>query len=254
MEQVPGFYGKLPSHGDFVSRRLASSFVSEWDAWLQLGVAESKARLGDDWLDTYLTSPIWRFGLTSGICGPEAWAGVVMPSVDKVGRYFPLTLAVNLPDSSSLAQAACQHEEWFERAEALALTTLGDDGFELEQFSQDVSELGPMEMPADVREVTDPGLGDRGEAWHLALLDGAKPAAKLAGLNDILLRDQLERFSLFWTKGSRLVKPSLLICRDLPPSAGFASMLGGDWKLKCWSRWSPSSVSDNDSDLLELVT
>src|SRR5690606_36950533 len=30
----PGFYGKLPSRGDFVSRRLPADFIGQWDAWL----------------------------------------------------------------------------------------------------------------------------------------------------------------------------------------------------------------------------
>ena len=30
-----GFFGKLPSHGDFLSRRLPRSFVDPWDSWLQ---------------------------------------------------------------------------------------------------------------------------------------------------------------------------------------------------------------------------
>ncbi|MCK5122292.1 MAG: DUF2094 domain-containing protein, partial [Methylococcales bacterium] len=28
-----GFYGKLPSVGDFVSRRLSQDFISSWDVW-----------------------------------------------------------------------------------------------------------------------------------------------------------------------------------------------------------------------------
>ena len=31
-----------------------------------------------------------------GVCGNKAWAGILMPSVDKVGRYFPLTICGEL--------------------------------------------------------------------------------------------------------------------------------------------------------------
>ena len=37
-----GFYGKLPSHGDFVSRSVGSVFLDRWDGWLQSGVAQSR--------------------------------------------------------------------------------------------------------------------------------------------------------------------------------------------------------------------
>lgn len=31
---VPGFYGKMPATGDFVTRRLPGDFVRVWDRWL----------------------------------------------------------------------------------------------------------------------------------------------------------------------------------------------------------------------------
>ncbi len=47
-----GFFGKLPSHGDFVRRRVADDFVAGWDSWLQQCLAQSRETLGDAWLDT----------------------------------------------------------------------------------------------------------------------------------------------------------------------------------------------------------
>ncbi|RUZ99042.1 type VI secretion system-associated protein TagF, partial [Mesorhizobium sp. M7A.F.Ca.US.002.01.1.1] len=31
---LPGFYGKMPATGDFVTRRLTGDFVRVWDRWL----------------------------------------------------------------------------------------------------------------------------------------------------------------------------------------------------------------------------
>ena len=61
-----GFYGKLPSHGDFLRRRVSDAFVGGWDAWLQECLAASRAALGERWLDVYLTSPAWRFVCAAG--------------------------------------------------------------------------------------------------------------------------------------------------------------------------------------------
>ena len=97
----PGFFGKLPGQGDFVTRRLPSEFLRVWDPWLQTSLTESREALGDGWLDAYLTSPIWQFVLTGGIAGQTPWAGLLMPSVDRVGRYFPLTVARALPESTN---------------------------------------------------------------------------------------------------------------------------------------------------------
>ncbi|WP_338114240.1 type VI secretion system-associated protein TagF, partial [Thiorhodococcus mannitoliphagus] len=54
-QATPGFYGKLPGLGDFVSRRLPVDFTQPWDLWLRESLASSQAQMGDDWLSAYLT-------------------------------------------------------------------------------------------------------------------------------------------------------------------------------------------------------
>ena len=102
----PGWHGKLPALGDFASRRLGPEFIEPWDGWLAAGLHALRSAGDGDWLQHYLASPSWRFLLQPGVLpggragvgadaapGAQAWAGVLMPSVDRVGRYFPLTLA-----------------------------------------------------------------------------------------------------------------------------------------------------------------
>ncbi len=100
MDMTPAWYGKLPALGDFASRRLPPAFLADWDAWLQRGMAYSQQHLGSEWLDTYLTSNVWRFILAPGTLDSSTWAGIVLPSVDRVGRYFPLTICAALADFS----------------------------------------------------------------------------------------------------------------------------------------------------------
>jgi len=40
-----GFYGKLPTHGDFLRRRVSDGFVGVWDGWLQDCLAASRDAL-----------------------------------------------------------------------------------------------------------------------------------------------------------------------------------------------------------------
>ena len=75
-----GFFGKLPSHGDFLRRRVDDAFVRVWDAWLQESLAASREALGDRWLDVYLTSPAWRFACAPGAAGSAQVVGVMVPS------------------------------------------------------------------------------------------------------------------------------------------------------------------------------
>ena len=113
---VTGLYGKVPAHGDFVRRGLPSSFVAPWDAWLQDAVAAAREALGIGWSDAWDHAPAWRFALPAGACGPDAVAGVMLPSQDTVGRRFPVTLAALLPAGAPTPMPA-----WFDRVEAAAL-------------------------------------------------------------------------------------------------------------------------------------
>lgn len=80
---VAGFFGKLPSIGDFVERGLPPAFRRSWDHWLTTHIAP-RARAGARFPQGGL-----RFKLVSG--GTTA-GGVILPSRDSVGRVFPLTL------------------------------------------------------------------------------------------------------------------------------------------------------------------
>lgn len=88
-----GLYGKLPARGDFVRAGMPTHFVAPWDSWLQAALSSSQAQLGASWRAAWLEAPVWRFALAPGLCGPHAVLGLWLPSVDRVGRYFPLTLA-----------------------------------------------------------------------------------------------------------------------------------------------------------------
>ncbi len=124
---IPGFYGKLPILGDFVSRHLPKDFIEPWDNWLQHSIAVSKQELGENWLKTYLTCPIWRFALTPGLCGENGWMGVMMPSVDRVGHYFPLTIAVPISEHKHSPSLLCLNNDWYLELEKVALTALEDE-------------------------------------------------------------------------------------------------------------------------------
>ncbi len=142
---APGFFGKLPARGDFVSRRLRRDFLDPWDRWLQTAMATSREQLRENWLSRYLTSPLWRFALSPGVCGEQAYTGVLMPSVDRVGRYYPMAIALALetaPDPLGLIQT-----NWFEETERVALSGLDED-IPLEAFDGEVLALGAPALSA----------------------------------------------------------------------------------------------------------
>lgn len=128
MNIAAGWYGKLPALGDFAGRRLPPSFVEAWDAWLAAGLGEWRAAAGEDaWLDAYLSGPIHRFVAGPGVLAVDlAWAGVLMPSVDRVGRYFPFTIAAPLQPRAA-AEHATALTHWLDRAGSIAADALRED-------------------------------------------------------------------------------------------------------------------------------
>lgn len=126
---LPGWFGKLPGMGDFAHRRLPESFRSVWDPWLQRGLARLRDRHAD-WTSHYLEAPVWCFALGPQVVGEGAWIGVLMPSVDGVGRYFPFTLAVELDASAGgtlQGEALQQALGWWVQGTRAALEGLEGD-------------------------------------------------------------------------------------------------------------------------------
>jgi type VI secretion system protein ImpM len=218
----PGLYGKLPEKGDFICRRLSRLFVDPWDAWLQRGIEKSKEALGQDWLPAYLQAPLWRFGLVPGICGEHGVTGVLMPSVDRVGRYFPLTLAAPLPSHARPAQIFGNSAAWFEAAESLLLAAL-DQPFDFEAFDQQVFELGAPDIADDFRGDS----AEIGAAIRVSLRLGADFASLSPILIDTVLAALRPNYSLWWTAGSELAAPACVICEGLPSEDDFISLMTG---------------------------
>ena len=225
-----GFYGKLPAKGDFLGRRLPRSFIDAWDTWLQEGVGESREAMGEAWLEAYLTSPLWRFVLSPGLCGPDAVAGVVMPSVDRVGPYFPLALAMPVAECWTPVQLALANEAWFQRAEELALSTL-DEGADFEAFDAAVGEIG---APDAAGETLAARARDGACAVEIGGLDGL--GERSPALLDAVIAALVPRWSLWWTGGSDAVAPTFMVAAGLPPPHRFAALLDGGWERWGWTR------------------
>ncbi len=226
-DESPGLYGKLPARGDFIQRgSLPRDFLDAWDEWLQGSLAQSRERLGESWLRGYLNSPVWRFALSAGCCGKQPVAGLLMPSVDRVGRYFPLTLALPLADGADLAALTQTAADWFEQAEQLLLEALADD-LDLDRFTDRVRALGVPRYPSSPVVV-------EGRHWYCELEGLEDLSAQWLRLQPMLLNQAFPRYCLWWSHGSHQINPCLLITAGLPPETAFAALLMGDWAGHDW--------------------
>jgi type VI secretion system protein ImpM len=185
-----GLFGKLPSRGDFLREGLPRDFVDAWDAWWQRGLALTQQRPQDEWRDAWLEAPVWRFVLPPGMCGTHGVLGLWMPSVDKAGRYFPLTLA---------AAAAA---DWALLAPSLTA------------FLDEAEEAGRDALELDVAP------GDLLERLQRAFVAGDSTAPL-----PLLTEGQ----AAWWTDGGPRVAARLETGSELPEDSRFAALIDDGW-------------------------
>jgi type VI secretion system protein ImpM len=232
-----GFFGKIPGHGDFIDRGLAAGFKDKLDEWLQHGLASSRAVIGDDWLNVYLTSPVWRFTTCAGACGSQAWAGVLVPSVDRVGRYFPLVIAAEIAPDVVPLQVVTAGADWFDGAEAIAFNALEHDTVDAEALASSVGSLGEISLGGNVLRVEPASVNPGMSVVSMPLTYGTSPGQGLLALTHRMLEARFtSSYTLWWTLGSELVHPGIVCCAQLPPPECYAALLHDAHTPPGWER------------------
>ncbi|OAJ58738.1 hypothetical protein A6V36_29705 [Paraburkholderia ginsengiterrae] len=223
---TPGFFGKAVTHGDFLSRRLPADFLDAWDEWLQRGLHASRQRLRETWLAAYLTSPVWRFAVGRHVCGERAWAGVMMPGMDRVGRYFPLTIAAGCDAEFDLADWLGVSGAWYDRLEELARSTL-DERFQVDALDASLEELiaPAVLMASDVYAALCYPLGSISN-------DMLTEAARKLTLDQAA--SGLRRRSCWWSEGAESAGCVLLSCPGLPDEQRFCALIDAGWQESGW--------------------
>jgi type VI secretion system protein ImpM len=237
-----GFFGKLPCNGDFIERRVPQAFIDVWDPWLQQCVHASRQSLQDAWLPSYLTSPLWRFVLSESVCGSGAYAGLLAPSVDRVGRYFPLTIVTQIDVAVCPLQFATHRASWFDALESLVIGALDDSNLNLEWFDAQVDGFAPLldhDSFDDDRALDEMFGGSRfpaqGYSWRAPLRSAGQLQRAINAFAYHQLSAQLRPLGVWWTQGSHASAPSWLSLRGLPSPEQFGAMLDGQWARDGWN-------------------
>ena len=245
---VPGFFGKLPCNGDFLQRRVATEFVERWDDWLQGSIAASRQALGEGWLRSYLAAPLWRFVLTEGACGSAAYAGVLSASVDRVGRYFPIVLVLQIDvDWNPLDLAVCW-SRWFDALEACILDALERQDLRLEEFEAALAAVvapTSITVPASVggelfANSRFPAAGPR---WQVTLPSPEHLQLDVVALAYRELSRALRPVTLWWTAGSPTYGACWLASQGMPPVEGFQTLLDGSAPDGTWECANPRETT-----------
>jgi type VI secretion system protein ImpM len=218
-----GLYGKLPMKRDFISVSTPQAFLEHWEPWLQGGIAASRITLGAQWQDIFLRAPIWRFWLGAEICGRPAM-GSFMPSVDGVGRFFPLTaFACGEAGSAFPAPQTDPQAAWFAEVEAMLLDALDEDA----AYDRVLETLNNLPSPASARTPAAAAIRDFYSAtWVTADTADSLDAAFASLLAESERRRQAAG-CFFWTIGGEDFRPAALFCTGLPDPNVLTTFLSG---------------------------
>ncbi len=202
-----GVFGKLPARRDFVQHMVEPRLMELIDPWLQGAVAQSREQLGEGWLQTYLQAPIWRFWIGPKITGKPA-LGALMPSVDGVGRYFPLCI-IGTFDTMVGPPEIDEQDAWFDAVEGIMLATLADDG------TYEAVQTGLNSLPSPNDAVSVP-------------VDGGGLKGMFATLRHAQMRDFYGDLSYWWVPSpdDGATPPRAFVRRGLPSPVEYAMMIG----------------------------
>ncbi len=220
-------YGKLPTKRDFIALGVSRDFLNAWEPWLQSGVSASQATLGQQWQQAFLRAPIWRFWLGADLCGVST-IGAFMPSLDKVGRYFPLTLFACADQGAAIPPPEMDAQDtWFKAAEDFLISMLDHQT----NFEAAVQNLGQLAMPVQrepLRKSTADLFVERAATG--AIQKEEKPFTDLFGSLRQVDPDKIySGTTCWWTVGGEDFSAMAFCVKRMPDPFLFAAMLTGEF-------------------------
>lgn len=214
-----GFTGKVPVNADYVTRFLPPVFTDFWDRWVDEGLQGSKKCLGEEWQSAFLVAPVWHISILPGILGPTGWLGVMIPSVDQSGRYYPFLVASSFSSDQHHLPGS---QLILERVEEIAIAAL-DEGISL-QALEILCEQEKLNQSESLLCQT-VALPLEGSASDYSFKLNLHPELSTLCLSGNGTGRLLGSPVCFWSSGSPFMKPAVHFFATLPESSFFSSMI-----------------------------
>ncbi|MFU9137140.1 type VI secretion system-associated protein TagF [Erwinia tasmaniensis] len=152
MSQTPaiGWYGKLPSAGDFLKRRFPDAIWQQWTNWFQVGLLNwqknEEQRPGGE--RKFSSAPVWNFVVPPMLGSQLVQMGCLLPACDSVGRQYPVCALLTFsPQSWSPSQLAMAGE-WYQQL-GRALLHAVRNGYSAEQLDRSLLAIPAPPLPTE---------------------------------------------------------------------------------------------------------
>jgi type VI secretion system protein ImpM len=202
---VPGCYGKLPIHGDFIRHHAGDPEIDALDQWLQAGILKGRQEAGAGFDAAWDATPPARFVYRSPRTR-RVLAGVMTASVDKAGRRFPFLVFARLdmkPGEVEPSLVPLLVSDFLSRARDLAVS--GWTGKDLKGVQGLIDGLGRAVDVADARRACLAYVTDTpAEALWSSLFGAAGDPRKYLlahNLAEILTPKSVPRYALRFPRG-----------------------------------------------------
>jgi type VI secretion system ImpM family protein len=204
-----GWFGKLPSYGDYVHASLPEAFRDHWSRWLGRRIFSSRLSLGDKWPRCFLQAPACRFLLSFRVSDTVKWTGIILPSYDSAGRHYPFCCVLPVDGRQEVSLPS---ESWYGSVESLISEGIAGN------LSQEALGAKLLALPITWERLAPGSLADfRPTAAWQTYETSAQPLHALAM---VLREDQ----SLWWIN-----RPAdhyrILLCEELPTDDDYLAIL-----------------------------
>ena len=164
----------------------------------------------------------------------EAWLGVLVPSVDRVGRYFPLTVAAPIVVELDPVMTFWSNSRAFAQFEDLALMAL-DLHLDFDDFETRVSGAAtPLVAPMKNTEDTTTPLPQETPRCCKVAVVGEWGDPDVAGKLQSRILGIRQPYCIWAKEGDTPEERAVLCTEKLPPGEEFCAMLDLEWEQHGW--------------------
>ncbi|EXU74444.1 type VI secretion system-associated protein TagF [Erwinia mallotivora] len=150
MSQTPaiGWYGKLPSAGDFLKRRFPETLWQQWTQWFQVGLLnwQKNEQEHPENEKQFSNAPVWNFVVPPMLGSQLVQMGCLLPARDNVGRQYPVCALLTFsPQHWSWSRLALAGE-WYQQLGRSLLHAVRNN-YSAEQLDQMLLSIAPPVVP-----------------------------------------------------------------------------------------------------------